>query len=56
MRKSNLAEAKAQDAEERSWWCSTCDKMIEEHEKGSYCRLCRMYWDDVRNGAFDEAQ
>ena len=39
--------------DERSWVCATCNTMIEvDGEK--YCRTCKMYWDDVKAGAFDD--
>lgn len=50
----DLRKARAEDAEVRTWDCSTCERMVEETEPGPYCSYCRMYWEDVRKGVFDD--
>ncbi|TCU34090.1 hypothetical protein EV129_11373 [Rhizobium azibense] len=47
-------DAESVAAEERSWKCESCDKMIEEHGDGPHCRHCAMYWEDVRKGVFGD--
>lgn len=37
---------------EARWQCQTCYQ-VTEHDAAIYCRHCRMYWEDVRNGLFD---
>lgn len=33
-------------ADEEQARCATCDRWIEEGEKGPHCMHCRMYWED----------
>lgn len=51
------AEAKRIALEEldevRSWKCESCDTLIET-ENSRYCRACAAYWEDVRNGLFED--
>ena len=47
-------DAETMAAEERSWKCESCDRMIEENSGGSHCRYCAMYWEDVAAGVFDD--
>lgn len=48
----DLAEAKAENAEVKSWTCKSCDKMVEQ--EGVYCAGCQAYWHDVSGGLFDD--
>ena len=43
--------AKAEVEEVKSWKCRTCETIILE---GQFCSSCQQYWDDVRNGVFDD--
>jgi hypothetical protein len=38
---------------EAHWQCQTCTDVIE-HDDAIYCRHCRVYWEDVKNGLFDD--
>jgi hypothetical protein len=49
--KIKIHEAEAQAQAER-WQCRTCDAPTEEN--GNYCQYCRMYWEDVHAGLFDD--
>lgn len=42
----------AEAHEELSWFCATCDRMIEEGQPGPHCRYCADYWNDVAAGLF----
>lgn len=48
----------AQDAfvEERSWRCHTCTRMLDPLDPGEerYCFYCGSYWEDVKNGLFED--
>lgn len=50
----DLIEAKAEMAEVRSWTCATCDTMVQTD--GDHCTACAQYWQDVRNGVFDDKE
>lgn len=36
------------------WKCETCTAPAEE--ESTFCLHCGMYWEDVRNGMFDEIE
>lgn len=44
--------AETEAAEVKSWTCQSCDVMVEED--GEHCAACRQYWNDVRDGMFEE--
>ena len=54
MSKPAIREAEDEYAEVRLWYCETCDAMIEDRVAGPYCKSCAAYWEDVRNGLFDD--
>jgi hypothetical protein len=39
---------------ESAWQCDTCPAPREEDSR--YCRHCRMYWNDLENGLFEEVE
>lgn len=47
-------EAAREGADAQSWQCASCDRMIEDDSTAPFCRDCASYWEDVRNGIFDE--
>lgn len=49
---SDLKDARAENAEARSWQCATCDTMVEA--EGAHCRACAQYWQDCDDGMFDD--
>ncbi len=40
------------EVEEDRWQCLTCSDAREEN--GDYCMSCRMYWEDCRNGLWED--
>lgn len=48
-----LVDARSAIDDERNWKCELCDRMLGEHET-RWCMYCRMYWDDVAAGMFDD--
>lgn len=48
----DLAEARAENAEERASVCKTCDTRILPGQE--HCPACRQYWQDVADGVFDD--
>lgn len=40
------------EAEEARWQCETCDAPAIEDEP--HCLSCKIYWEDVRDGLFNE--
>ncbi len=51
-RARDILEAESENDEVRSWTCETCNTMVEGD--GPHCRSCASYWEDVRNGLFDD--
>ena len=49
-----MRHAQAEAEEVRGWTCQTCSTMTDN--EGPYCRYCASYWEDVRNGLFDEPE
>lgn len=41
-------------ADEETARCASCNRWIEDGEKGPYCWHCRMYWEDYAAFAHDE--
>jgi hypothetical protein len=41
-------------AEEEAARCATCDRWIEEGERGPHCMSCRNYWEDYESMMADE--
>lgn len=41
------------DQEESRWKCETCPG-VTENDDSRWCIHCRMYWEDCRNGLYDE--
>lgn len=54
-RAPDVFEARAENAEVKSWKCETCDLMIENFQQ-QYCRACSQYWTDVQMGVFDDPE
>lgn len=52
---AKLRTHEALDEVERDCWqCTTCSQPAEEADH--YCRYCRSYWDDCRNGLWDDVE
>ncbi len=43
------------DQEDAKWKCETCPAPTENPDS-RWCIHCRMYWEDCRNGLFDEPE
>jgi len=41
------------DQADARWQCKTCTNVIASDED-IYCRHCKVYWEDVRNGLFQD--
>jgi hypothetical protein len=57
--KISLQDAEYAYKEEKSWFCASCDTIIEYDSTKpyeQYCRECRDYWNDVEMGYFEENQ
>ena len=52
--KLKIHEAEAECVETAGWTCISCPKMIEQHEAGPYCMTCRMHWEDVDKGLYED--
>lgn len=48
---SRRFEARLQADDASTWKCHTCETIIES---GDYCWPCSSYWEDVRNGLWDD--
>jgi len=38
--------------DEKTWVCESCDILVEEGAR--WCLHCKIYWEDVDRGLFDE--
>lgn len=51
-RKIPVHVAATEAMEVRSWTCETCNLMVDDGER--YCRHCGPYWEDVKNGLWED--
>lgn len=53
MSKVNLREASLENEERKADKCATCSGPADEAYE-PYCMSCASYWEDVKNGLFDD--
>lgn len=53
-REERIADALIEAEAAASIQCVSCAAVIDDDATAPYCRNCKSYWDDVRDGMFDD--